>query len=190
MEWWDDLVAWASTDAGWRILSSTLIPVVAILVAGLVGAGTARSSIQRLLAQRDREQRVAAVTALVTAGQHAAKWGSLSTGAREHAEELASRADIEVRLLPARGSEMAADWAAHQIATMRTESVSYSFQAEESIGEYVDRLADWLHHPRRAKKLFGADLEAWRYLAAESSTPSASSTSSSWQGGITPSAAD
>ena len=41
------------------------------------------------------------------------------------------------------------------------------------VGEYVDRLAEWLHHPRRAKKLFAADLERWRYEtpAADAPTP-------------------
>jgi len=170
MEWLNGILDWFTSFTGWRITSGAIIPFVAIVLAGLLGAASARGAIRKLVAQRDREQRVAAVTALVTSGQQAAKWASLTPAAKDHAEDLASRADIEVRLLPAPGSELAADWAAHQISAMRTNSVSYSFQAEETVGEFVDRLAEWLHHPRRAKKLFAADLERWRF---DTATPDA-----------------
>ena len=142
MQWLQSILDWFTSFEGWRITSGAIIPFVAIVLAGVIGALAARGAIRRLIAQRDRETRVAAVTALVTAGQQAAKWSSLSPAAKDHSDDLASRADIEVRLLPAPGSELAADWAAHQIGVMRTHSVSYSFPAEESVSDFVERLAD------------------------------------------------
>jgi hypothetical protein len=170
MQWFNDFLAWLDSYPGQRLLSGVILPFVAILLAGIIGALIGRGATRRLVAQRDHETRVAAVTALVTAGQQAAKWGSLTASGKEHAEELAARADITVRLLPLPGTELVADWAAHQVAAMRTNSVSYSFQADQTVGEYVDRLAEWLHHPRRAKKLFSADLERWRYETPSEST--------------------
>jgi hypothetical protein len=41
--------------------------------------------------------------------------------------------------------------------------VSYSYQAEQTLDEYRDRLVEWLHRPSRAKKLFAADLDRWDY---------------------------
>jgi hypothetical protein len=46
---------------------------------------------------------------------------------------------------------------------MRVNSVSFSFQAEQTLAEYRDRLILWLHKPGKARKLFAADLERWRY---------------------------
>jgi hypothetical protein len=46
---------------------------------------------------------------------------------------------------------------------MRTNSVSYSYQAEQTLDEYRDRLIEWAYKPKRAKKLFAADLDRWKY---------------------------
>jgi hypothetical protein len=99
----------------------------------------------------------------VNAGQSAARWDSLSHAAKEHAEALSGAADISVRLLPVAGADFAADWAEHQLAEMRTNSVSYSFQADQTLAEYRDRLVNWLHKPNRARKLFADDLDRWAY---------------------------
>jgi hypothetical protein len=129
------------------------------VIAALIGRGATR----RLVLQRDREARANAVAALVTAGQNAARWQSQSPAAREHAEQLAAEADIAVRLLPLPGATLAADWAAHELAAMRTNSVSFSFSADQSLAEYRDRLVQWLHRPARARKLFAPDLERWSF---------------------------
>jgi len=107
--------------------------------------------------------RASAVAALVAAGQGAATWHSQGPAAKEHAELLARQADVAVRLLPIAGADLAADWASHQLRDMRTNSVSYSYQAEQTLDEYRDRLVEWLHRPNRAKKLFAADLDRWDY---------------------------
>lgn len=163
MDWWNDLIDWIGSDDGQGVLTTAVIPFAAIVVAGVIGALVGRGATRRLVGQRDRETRASAVAALVTAGKSAATWHSLSPAAKEHSEALAAAADIQVRLLPIAGTGLAADWAEHQLGEMRTNSVNYSFQADQTLGDYRDRLVSWLHKPGRAKKLFGDDLDAWRY---------------------------
>lgn len=161
MQWWNDLLDWVASDDGWRIISGAVIPFVAIVVAGILAALIGRSGMKRLVAQRDRETRVAAVAALVTAGQNAARWHSQGAEAREHAQRIAAEADIAVRLLPVTGADIAADWAKHQLEAMRVNSVNFSIPMEETLAEYQNRLVAWLRKPRRAAKLFATDLDRW-----------------------------
>lgn len=163
MTWLNDILDWIHSVAGHGIITTAIIPFVAIVVAGIIGAGIGRGATRRLVAQRDWETRASAVAALVAAGQGAATWHGQAPASREHAERLASQADVNVRLLPISGAGLAADWAMHQLREMRTNSVSYSYQAEQTLDEYRDRLVEWLHKPSRAKKLFNADLDRWRY---------------------------
>lgn len=163
MQWWNDFVDWFYSEDGQRILVSAVIPFLAIVVAGIVAALIGRGATRRLVAQRDHETRAAAVTALISAGQNAARWHSQSPAAREHAEHLANDADVMVRLLPIAGANYAADWASHQLADMRVNSVSFSYQADQTLAEYRERLVLWLHKPNKGRKLFAADLERWRY---------------------------
>lgn len=163
MQWWNDFVEWFWSTDGQQLVTGTLLPFFAVLVAGFLGAAIGRSATKRLVLQRDRETRAAAVAALVTSATHAATWHSQSAAAKDHSQQLAAAADIQVRLLPVSGAAMAADWAAHELAEMRVNSVSFSFQAEQSLREYRERLVEWVAHPRRAKKLFGLDLERWKY---------------------------
>jgi hypothetical protein len=163
MTWWNDLIDWIRSDTGQTVIISVIIPFVAIVVAGIIGAAIGRGATRRLVGQRDHETRASAVTALIQAGQDAAKWHSQSAAAKEHAAHLASEADVMVRLLPISGAGLAADWATHQLSEMRTNSVSYSYAADQTFAEYRDRLVLWLHKPGRAKKLFTNDLQRWKY---------------------------
>jgi hypothetical protein len=163
MDWWNDFVDWFYSDEGWKIISGAIIPFVAILVAGIIAALIGRGATKRLVEQRVRETRAAAVAALVAAGRDAARWHSQSPTGRDHSERLAADADVTVRLMPIAGSALAADWAAHQLADMRINSVSFSFQAEQTLAEYRDRLVRWVEKPGKARKLFAADLERWQY---------------------------
>ena len=163
MQWWNDFVDWFYSEDGQRILVTAVIPFVAIVVAGIIAALIGRGAVKRLVAQRDHETRAAAVTALISAGQNAARWHSQSPAAREHAEHLANDADVMVRLLPIAGANYAADWASHQLADMRVNSVSFSYQADQTLAEYRERLVLWLHRPNKGRKMFAADLERWRY---------------------------
>ena len=163
MQLWNDFVDWFYSEDGQRLLVTAIIPFIAIVVAGLVAALIGRGATKRLVAQRDHETRAAAVSALISAGQNAVRWHSQSPAAREHAEHLANDADVMVRLLPIAGANYAADWASHQLSDMRTNSVSFSYQAEQTLSEYRERLVLWLHKPNKGRKLFAADLERWRY---------------------------
>jgi len=163
MQWWNSFVDWWYSDDGQRVLVSAVIPFVAIVVAGLIAALIGRGAVKRLVAQREHETRAAAVTALISAGQNAVRWHSQSPAAREHAEHLANDADVMVRLLPIAGANYAADWAAHQLADMRINSVSFSYQADQTLADYRERLVLWLHKPTKGRKMFAADLERWRY---------------------------
>jgi hypothetical protein len=90
-------------------------------------------------------------------------WNTLSAPEQSHIESLAGEADIRVRLLPVAGSTLAADWAVHEISEMKKNAVSFSFQAEQSMINFRDRLVEWQAHPNRAKRLFKNDLDAWAY---------------------------
>lgn len=167
MQWWNEFVNWLTSDEGRSVLTDAVLPFAAIVVAGVIAALIGRGMIARVTRQRDHEARASAVVALVTAGKSAASWHSLTPAAKEHSEALASAADISVRLLPIAGAQMAADWSEHQLAQMRSNSVNYSFQADQTLGEYRGRLVTWLQRPRKAKKLFADDLDRWRYESGQ-----------------------
>lgn len=163
MQWWNDFVGWLFSDDGWRVISTVIVPFVAILVAGLIAAAIGRGSTKRLLALNDRQQRAAAVTAMIGAARRASVWNTLSASEQRHADYAALEADIRLRLLSVPGAGLASDWCAHEIATMKKNAVSFSFQAEQSMLEFRNRLIDWHTRPSRAKKLFKNDLDSWAY---------------------------
>lgn len=163
MQWWNDLIDWLNSDVGWRIVSGAIIPFVAIVVAGIIAAAVGRGSTKRAIALSDREVRTSAVTALITSARKATTWNTLSIAEQQHYDALASEADIRIRLLPINGTALAGDWAAHEITEMKKNSVSFSFQAEQSLLVFRDRLAEWLAHPSRARRLFKSDLDTWAY---------------------------
>jgi len=158
MEWWNDLWTgigdWAASTQGWRIISGAIIPAVAILVAAIVAGLIARGAVRTLFRHHERQERTNAVAALITAGEHAAKWGSQSPAARERAEELGTAATIAVRLLPMKGADRAADWAEARLESLRSSSVNVSLSPDIALAEFTETLAEWLHHPKRAKQLF------------------------------------
>ncbi|PYY62614.1 hypothetical protein DEJ17_01970 [Curtobacterium sp. MCSS17_011] len=163
MDWWNDLTDWTSSDTGWRVLSGAVIPFVAIVVAGVIAALIGRSATKRVVALQERESKNAAVAAILAAARKAAAWGSLGHDERAYADHLAEDADIRLRLLPVQGSPLAANWAQHEIADIKKNSSTFSFQADQSLAEFRDRLLGWQARPSRARKLFKADLERWKF---------------------------
>jgi hypothetical protein len=161
MQWWNDLVIWLSSDTGWRVVTDAFIPILAILVAGFVAAYIARNSVKRLLARQDRDQRAAAIGALVNAARQASVWDSLSPQEQILADRAAGDADISVRLLPIRGADVAADWAAHEILEFKRGSATFGFQFDTLLIEFRARLIDWQRHPARARKIFQGDIARW-----------------------------
>lgn len=163
MQWWNDFLAWIYSDDGWRAISTVVLPFLAILVAGLIAAWIGRGATRRVLALNDRQQRGAAVTAMIGAARRASVWNTLSASEQRHADYAALEADIRLRLLSVPGAALASDWCAHEITTMKKNAVSFSFQAEQSMREFRNRLIDWHTKPSRAKKLFKNDLDSWAY---------------------------
>ncbi|MGV8897055.1 MAG: hypothetical protein ACOH1U_11380 [Rhodoglobus sp.] len=165
-QWWNDIVRWFDSDGGQTVVTSAIIPFVAIVVGGVVAGLIARGAIKRLLAQQDRELKAAAVATLIAAGRRAATWSTLSAPEKDHVEHQSTEAEVRVRLLPVLGATLAADWAVHQLATMKKNSTNYSFQAEQDLSDFQDGLIAWQSKPARAKKLFAQDLAAWKYETA------------------------
>jgi hypothetical protein len=163
MEWWNEILAWFNSTAGWRVFSTAVVPFVAIIIAGLVATGIASGFARRVIELQNRELKAAAIMALIGAGRRAAIWSSLGADEKQHVDSLISESDLRMRLLPVSGAIAAADWSAHELNAMKKNSATFSYQAEQTFFDYRDRLLDWQAKPRRARKLFAFDLVQWRY---------------------------
>jgi hypothetical protein len=170
MQWWNDFLDWFGSTEGTRVISTMVLPFVAIIVAGVIATIVARGSISRLLARQERGNRASAVEALIAVGEKASQWSGLSNQTREHFEQQSSVASIRVRLLPATGAAMASAWAEYQLAEIKRNSANFSVQADQGFAEYRDRLIEWHHRPGRARKIFQNDLERFRIDAASDDT--------------------
>ena len=127
MEWWSEFQAWVTSAAGSKIFLDAILPFVAIVLAGIIAAAVGRGSTRRVVEQHDREISGAAVIALIVVGRKAAIWSSLGGDEKQHIDSLMSEADIRVRLLPINGASTAADWAAHELGAMKTNSASQPY---------------------------------------------------------------
>jgi hypothetical protein len=178
--WWNDIVRWFNSEAGQEVLRNSILPLLAIVVAAVLATLIARGSIKRLIAQQDREQKASAIAALIASGRRAASWSTLSAAEKDHVDHQSSEAEVRVRLLPVAGAAIAADWAAHQLATMKANSVNYSFQAEQDLSDFQDGLIAWQARPSRARKLFAQDLAAWKYESTATPVDDLSSKQQAW----------
>jgi hypothetical protein len=167
MQWWNSFVEWASSDAGWRIISGAVVPFVAIVVAGVVAALIGRAAMRRVVSMHDDEAKAASVAGIVSAARKAAIWSSLGPEERAYADHLAQESAVRMRLLPVSGAGTAASWAEHEIADLKRNSASFSYQSGQALDDLRDRLIEWQNRPGRAKKLFRNDLERWSYEEAE-----------------------
>jgi hypothetical protein len=145
------------------VIFTAAVLLVSIIVAGLLAAWIARGAIKGLLSRAEREQKAAAVAALVDAAVEASVWNSLTPAEQVLSDRSVGQADILVRLLPLKGAGIAADWAAHQLAELKRNSATYGYSLEPAIIEFRDRLVEWQNKPRRARRLFLDDLERWRF---------------------------
>jgi hypothetical protein len=167
MQWWNSFVEWASSDAGWRIVSGAVVPFVAIVLAGVIAALIGRAAMRRVVAMHDDEAKATAVAGIVSAARKAAIWSSLGPEERAYADHLAQESEVRLRLLPVSGAGTAASWAEHEIAELKRNSASFSYDSAHALDELRDRLIEWQAKPGRAKKLFKADLERWSYEEAD-----------------------
>lgn len=163
LEWWNGIVHWFNSTAGQKVFTDAILPFLAILVAGIVAGLIARGSTNRLLAQQERRYKSSAVETLIAAGRKAAVWNTLTAQEKEHVEHQVSEAEVRVRMLPASGASLAADWSAVKLAAMKRNSANYTFQNDQDVADYQDGLIAWHAKPSLAKKLFAQDLAAWKY---------------------------
>ena len=168
MQLWTDFLDWINSDNGSRIVTTAVIPFVAIVVAGIVAAMIGRASARKVIELSEREVRASAVTALISAARKAAVWNTLPAPEQQHIDHLIGDSEIRLRLLPIAGTGLAADWARHEIAGMKRNAISFSFQAEQSLLVFRDRLIEWQGRPSRAKRLFKNDLDSWAYDSSTS----------------------
>jgi hypothetical protein len=172
MQWWNDFVTWSNSATGTRIITTAILPFIAIVVAGVLAGLIARASTKRVIDHQNREIKAAAIMALIGAGRRAAVWSSLGADAKQHVDSLISEADLRMRLLPVTGAIAAADWASHELEGMKKNSSNFSFKAEQTFFDYRDRLLDWQLRPAKAKKLFAFDLVQWQYEDGQTSQSS------------------
>ncbi|MGH3703441.1 MAG: hypothetical protein ACRDT9_02320 [Agromyces sp.] len=162
MQWWNDLSSWLASSASRPTVFSAVVLFIAVLAAGLLAAWIANLAIKRLVAQRDRESKAAAIAALVDAATEASVWNSLTPQEQVLADRAVGQADIVVRLLPIRGSDVAANWAAHQLHELKRASATFGYQLDPAVVEFRDRLLEWQRHPGRTRRQFQNDLARWR----------------------------
>jgi hypothetical protein len=168
MYWWNSFYAWLTNVSTEPVFFSTVLFVFAIVLAGVLAAWISRSTLKSLIGQRDREQKAAAIGALVDAATEASVWNSLTPQEQVLADRAVGQADIQVRLLPIKGSAVAANWAAHQLSELKRTSATFGYQLEPAVHEFRDRLIEWQSKPGRARKVFLTDLARW---STQVSTP-------------------
>lgn len=162
MQWWNDLISWLTSSAARPTVLAAVVLFVAVIVAGLLASWIASAAIRRVVAQRDREAKTAAISALVDAATEASVWNSLTPQEQVLADRAVGQADILVRLLPIKGSDVAANWAAHQLHELKRASATFGYQLDPAVVEFRDRLLEWQRHPSRTRKQFQNDLARWR----------------------------
>lgn len=168
MQLWNDFVSWISNSHNEPVVFATAILLVGIIVSGLIAAWIARGTVRSMLERSERQQKSAAITALVDAATEASVWNSLTPGEQILSDRAVGQADIQVRLLPVKGAGIAANWASHQLADMKRNSATFGYQLDPVVAEFRDRLVEWQNRPGSAKRIFAGDLERWSF---ESRTP-------------------
>jgi hypothetical protein len=163
MEWWNEFVAWLTAPDTRPVLFMAAVVAVAILVSALLAAAVTKAAVRRLVDQRDRDLKASAIAALVDASTEAASWSSLTPQEQAIADRAAGQADIQLRLLPVKGSAVAANWAAHQLVELKRDSATFGFELGAARAEFRDRLLEWQARPSRTRRVFESDLERWKF---------------------------
>lgn len=167
MQWWNDFADWLGADGTRDVLFSAAVLFIAVLLAGLLAAWISRGAVRRVVELRDREQKAAAISALVDAATEASVWNSLTPQEQVLADRAVGQADILVRLLPIRGADIAANWAAHQLHELKRASATFGYQLDPAVVEFRDRLVEWQRNPGRSRKRFQQDLDRWKEQRVE-----------------------
>ncbi|MFE4469503.1 hypothetical protein ACFRFH_11875 [Leifsonia sp. NPDC056824] len=167
MQWWNDFVDWLNSSDAQPVVFNAAVLAIAVIVSGLLAAWIARGALRGLLSRTDRQQKASAIAALVDAATEASVWNSLTPAEQVLSDRAVGQADILVRLLPIKGSGIAANWAGHQLAEMKRASATFGYQLDPAVAEFRDRLIEWQNKPGRARRIFQGDLERWRFESAD-----------------------
>ncbi|MGG7463748.1 hypothetical protein [Plantibacter sp. YIM 135347] len=168
MQWWNDFVEWLTSSEVRPVLFAAAVFIVAVVVSVLLAAGVSRRALKGIVDQRDREQKNAAIAALIDAATEASVWNSLTPHEQVLNDRAVAQADILVRLSPIKGAAAAADWANHQLHEMKRNSATFGYELDPVIEEFRDRLIDWTKKPSRARKVFDSDLKRWQFESSDS----------------------
>lgn len=167
MQWLNDFSDWFFSSDAQPVIFAAVVIAIAMIVAGLLAAWIARGATNKLFAQRDKEIKASAIAALIDASTEASVWNSLTPQEQVLSDRAVGQADIVVRMLPIRGSAVAADWAAHQLHELKRASATFGYQLDPAVAEFRDRLIEWQFKPGRARKVFTSDLERWKLANSE-----------------------
>lgn len=162
MQWLNDFSDWFFSSDAQPVVFAAVVIAIAMIVSGLLAAWIARGATKRLVSQRDNEIKATAIAALIDASTEASVWNSLTPQEQVLSDRAVGQADIQVRMLPIRGSAVAADWAAHQLHELKRASATFGYQLDPAVAEFRDRLIEWQAKPARARKVFASDLERWK----------------------------
>jgi len=165
MQLWNDFVSWISNSHNEPVVFAAAILLVGIIVSGLIAAWISRGTVHGMLERSERQQKSAAIAALVDAATEASVWNSLTPGEQAVSDRAIGQADIIIRLLPVKGAALAANWASHQLADMKRNSATFGYQLDPVVAEFRDRLIEWQNRPSSAKRIFAGDLERWSFEA-------------------------
>ena len=141
---------------------SAVVLTVSIVVASLLAALISREAIKHLFAHQERALKAAVIGTLVDAATEASVWNSLTPQEQVLADRAVGQADVQLRLLPIKGSGVAANWAAHQLGELKRTSATFGYQLEPTLLEFRDRLVEWQEKPGRTRKIFQSDLDRWK----------------------------
>ena len=158
MQWWNDLISWLTSSAARPTVYAGIVLFVAVLLAGLLASWIASMAVRRVVAQRDREAKNAAVAALIDAATEASVWNSLTPQEQVLADRTVGQADILVRLLPIKGADVAANWASHQLHELKRASATFGYQLDPAVERVILRCleVDPARRPHSAYAVFGA----------------------------------
>ena len=132
-----------------------------MLVSAWIAARIARRTAGRLIEQRDFELRASAISTLVDAAVQAAAWNSLTPAEQLASSRAVGHAETVLRMLPVRGSDVAATWASRQLGELRRASVGFGYELEPAVDGFRARLLEWQKSPGRARRGFLSDLATW-----------------------------
>jgi len=170
MQWWNNFVQWFTDADTLPVLFGAVVFVIAIVVASVLATWASRSAIKSLVRQRDREQQAATIAALIDSAVELSTWNSLSPQEQLLVDRAVGQADIQLRLLPLRGSGLAADWAEHQLGEIKLTSGAFGYQSDAVLHEFRDRLLEWQAKPGKTRKVFQSDLERWQSAGSRASS--------------------